>query len=80
LLNTTAKCNKAARGRLNNSLGLQSSLDLTTVPNPALDAGDCIEVEYPNGLHERHIIDSLSIPLDPGGQFTVKTRSTTERL
>lgn len=80
LLNTTAKCQMVADGVLANSLGLQSNLDLTTVPNPALDAGDCIEVVYPNGLRERHIIDGLSIPLEVGGTFTIKTRSTTERL
>lgn len=80
LFNTTAKCQRAAEGILANSLGLTSNLDLTAVPNPALDAGDVIEVAYPNGLRERHVIDALEIPLKPDGAMTIKTRSTTGRL
>ncbi len=78
---TVVKCQRAADSRLRNSLGLLSNLDLSTVPNPALDAGDVIAVDFPTSpIVEHHIIDGLSIPLSPDGDFSLTTRATSVSL
>ena len=76
LLTTTSQCETAARGQLANSLGLARSLSFGCVPNPALDAGDLILVEYLSAQSELHLIDTLEIPL-AGGDFGGTTRTLT---
>ncbi|MDQ2624257.1 MAG: DUF5047 domain-containing protein, partial [Actinomycetota bacterium] len=53
--------------------GAARSLDLSSVPNPALEACDVIDVipdpGDPAGSVRRHILDAFTIPLVPGGQF-----------
>jgi hypothetical protein len=50
------------------------SLDLTTAPNPALEAGDTIRVVLPDGRTETHLIDAVTIDLGTGQQ-TITTRT-----
>jgi hypothetical protein len=50
------------------------SLELTAAPNPALEAGDTIEVRFPDGRDEQHLIDAVTIDLGTGAQRIV-TRS-----
>jgi len=51
------------------------SVTLETVPNPALDAGDCILVNYGDAyLPELHLVHSFDIPLNVGGGgFSIAT-------
>ncbi|HEY3188821.1 MAG TPA: DUF5047 domain-containing protein, partial [Solirubrobacteraceae bacterium] len=35
------------------------SLELTNAPNPALEAGDTVQVVFPDGRDERHLIDAV---------------------
>ena len=48
------------------------------VPNPALEVGDVIDImpdaDNLMGSRRRHIIDSGSMDLTPGGAFTLATR------
>jgi hypothetical protein len=74
--NTTTKASNAAKAYLESHLGLVNTLDLTTVPNPALQAGDVIEVVYPDGRIENHIVDALDVGLSQTDDFTISTRST----
>lgn len=80
VLTTDAQCVTAAQAKLNNFIGLARSLNFTCAPNPALDAGDIILVVYPNGTQELHLLDSVSIPLGAGGQFSATTRTLTYQL
>ncbi len=58
-----------------------STLTVESVPNPALDAGDCIRVVYGNGRPpELHIVQSFTVPLTVGGAFEIKTRSGREEM
>jgi hypothetical protein len=75
LLTTTAQCTSAAASMLDRVRGLIRQLDLTCVPNPALESGDVIRVRFPDGATETHLIDSFTVPLDPGSAMTLKTRS-----
>lgn len=75
-ITSAALATSAATGLLARTKGLTRSVSLSAIPNPALDAGDVIQVVFPDGLTERHVIDSLSIPLDPTSSMPIGTRST----
>lgn len=70
---------QVARAKLADSLGVQSSLSLTAVCNPALEAGDVVAVEVLDDVWERHIIDSLSYTLG-AASMSCRTRTTPRRL
>lgn len=63
----------AATTMLTQYLGLPYAVDLTAVPNPALEPGDSIRVVYP-GRSEMHIIDRLTVPLVADQPLTGSTR------
>ncbi len=70
---------QVARAKLADSLGVQASLSLTSVCNPALEPGDVVAVEVTPGAWERHIIDSVSFTLG-AASMSCKTRTTPRRL
>jgi len=56
------------------------SVTLGTIPNPALEAGDCIRVNYGDTAPappELHLVQSFTVPLSVGssGGFTIQTVS-----
>lgn len=69
------QCNAAAVAMLPGVLGPNRTLSLRTFVNPALEAGDCVRVEYGDGTAERHTVWSISMPLSTAGDFAVGTRS-----
>lgn len=75
---TTAQALAVARANLARHLGAAATLDVSTVPNPALEAGDVIDVipdpTDPAGTVRRHAVDSFTVPLSPGGKFPIQTR------
>jgi hypothetical protein len=74
-MTTNAQCAKAAKAQLAQFIGVNKSLDLSSAPNFALDAGDIIKVTYPDERFEYHLVDNVSIALD-GSSFSLTTRST----
>ena len=75
LLTTQAQTAAAARSLLVRAVGLPYAVDLTAVPNPALEPYDPIRVRHPGGrLAEVHVVDKLTIPLTAGGAMPVTTR------
>ena len=76
-LTTLDQCRSVALARLAQTCGAASSLNISTVPNPALDVSDVIDV-YPSlsdlASRRRHMIDSGSFDLSPGGAFSLSTR------
>ncbi|KUF18863.1 DUF5047 domain-containing protein [Streptomyces silvensis] len=54
---------------------IQTSID--SLPNPALEAGDCVKVEYAR-RKERFIVQSLTIPLTAEGDFSITLRGGKE--
>lgn len=66
----------AALALLNRVKAVNAQFSLDAVCNPALDRGDVITVLTPTGITERHMIDSLTIPLDVGGAQRITTRSS----
>lgn len=75
LLTTGAQCTSAATSMLNRVRGMIRQLDLSCVPNPALESGDVIRVRFPDGATETHLVDSFTVPLDPSTAMSLKTRS-----
>ncbi len=71
------QANNAARAMLVNNTGAARSINYSTVVNPALEPGDVVQVVDPaTGIVERHLQDSITIPLDAAGVMTAQTRST----
>lgn len=72
-LTTDGQCTTFALAQLRNSRGLSKSLDFTSLWNPALDAGDVLRVDYPNGIVELHLVDSIRY--DESGAMSIETRA-----
>jgi hypothetical protein len=74
-LTTNDQCTAAAASMLLTATGLPYNVSLGLVPNPALEASDVIAVTYDQRENtELHIIDRLTIPLDPSTAMTIDTR------
>lgn len=76
LITTAQQAIDAATAQLNLVRGLSRQLALSSVPNPALEAGDVIRVLFPDGSYETHLVDSFDVPLDPTSAMTIQTRSS----
>ena len=68
---TAAEAQAAADSLLRLRLKQTRSLELTSAPNPALEAGDTIQVVFPDGRSERHLIDATTISLATDAQAIV---------
>lgn len=75
---TESQCTSAATLLLRSAKAPNASADITSLPNPALESGDVIRVAYPDGMKELHQAASFSVPLEPGGAFTLQTISAKE--
>lgn len=79
LLYTDAQADLAAASILAQTKGLPYSLDLTFIPNPALEPDDAITVVMDTGATaEIHVLDTLTIPLSSDAALTANTRATVE--
>lgn len=77
-LTTTAACTAAATLKLRSAVAPNVSGDFSSLPNPALAAGDVLRVVYQDGTRELHQVESFRVPLDVGGDFPVTTISGKE--
>lgn len=79
VLTTNAAALKAANKILARTRGMARRLSFQCVPNPAVDVGDVLTFLMPDGTtSERHIVDTLQIPLGASGPMTVTTRTSVE--
>lgn len=76
-LTTDAMAIRAASKMLGESMGLPYNVDLSAVPNPALEAGDPIEVGYRDGRHERHRLSKVTTGLSAEDDWKASTREQT---
>lgn len=85
LITTQAQADAAAATLLQSQLGLPYSVDLTAVPNPALEPYDPVQVTYPfdqrlvgrGDSSETHVLSQIKIPLGVSGALTANTRVVT---
>lgn len=71
---TQAEADTAARAALSARLGLTRETGLTAVPDPRLEPGDTIEVEFANGVRESHLLTAVARDLAPLGPMELRTR------
>lgn len=76
MLDTDSAAADAAEAMLRRELGLPYSLDFTAAPNPALEPWDPVAVRV-GGRAETHVLDSLTVPLLPGGVLSASAREQT---
>lgn len=74
-ITTNTQAENAATSLLAKYTGLPYTVNLTAVPNPALEPLDVIRATLPGGFQEDHVIQNLSIPLTSSGSLTVATRT-----
>lgn len=70
---TQEQADQMAAEELAKAKGLPRSLNLTAVPNPALDAGDVVGVGFADGVTEKHVIKTLSVGLGVGSAMSATT-------
>lgn len=74
----SAQAATVARAALFRYVGAASTMDVTSVPNAALEAGDVVDyITDPRdigGSLRRHAVDSFRVPLLAGGAFPMATR------
>jgi len=72
---TVSQATNAAQALLDKKLGLTRSVTLTISPNPALEAGEIVDVAFEDGRRERHVIDATNLDLGPEGAQALTVRS-----
>lgn len=81
-LRSGPQAKKAGDAMLAKYTGAAKQLSLTALQNDALDAGDIIQVVLPKTSEriarptELHIIDTITLPLNPNAEMEIQTRST----
>lgn len=68
LLTTQDMADGAAATLLERVRGYVATVEVTAVPNPALEPGDVIEVRLLDGTRQRHIVDKVPLTFSPGTQ------------
>ena|SRR5882724_6528298 len=78
LMTTDAQCAAAAATLLQSNLGLAYSVDLSLVPNPALEPYDPVTVRAARTEpFETHVLSKLAVPLTAAGAMSATTRNQT---
>lgn len=77
-LTTVNQATAAANLMLEQAKAPNASADISSLPNPALEPGDVVRVVYGNEKRELHQIQSFTVPLDVGGDFTLATIAAKE--
>lgn len=75
-MTTSAQALVAAKALLNRVKAVNAQLSVEAIVHPGLDRGDVITVLTPDGATERHLIDSVTIPLTVAGTQQITTRSS----
>lgn len=77
LMQSPAQCVLAAKTIMARELGIADTIAVPVVPNPALDAGDVIQVSDPDqSINFPLVVDSFSVPLRASdGAMTISCRS-----
>lgn len=79
-ISTKAQAEAAAEAELRRRMGLPYNMDLSAVPNPALEPYDCVSVRVGREGRRTFVLDSLTIPLTDAQAMTASTREQTNVL
>lgn len=75
---TTGACTNAATLKLIQAKAPNASGDISSLPNPALEAYDVLRTIHPDGSRELHQAASFTVPLSTDGDFPISTVSAKE--
>ncbi|WP_329215302.1 DUF5047 domain-containing protein [Streptomyces sp. NBC_01485] len=75
---TTGACTAAGTLLLAQAKAPNASGDISSLPNPALEAGDVLRVTHPDGSRELQQPASFTVPLSEDGDFPISTISAKE--
>lgn len=74
-LENASQCYNAARFKIDRTRGVPYSVSFGSVPNPALEVLDPVDIVFAGGsAPERHVLETLRIPLTHDGEMTGTTR------
>jgi hypothetical protein len=85
-LTTNAQAATAAASLLRQQLGLPYQVELSSIANPALEPYDVVKARYPKAGRSRslrteiHVVDTVTIPLEPETPVTLRTREQQTEL
>lgn len=75
LVSDESEAQALANAKLPDVLGIEEQVSFSAVPNPALEAGDVVEIATPvTGGASRFVLDQLTTPLTYVGTQTANTR------
>lgn len=77
MLRTVEQAADAARAILARSITYAQTVSASSLPNPALDAGDVVAVTARDGSQVLRIVSKIGLPLEPGA-MSLETRTTAE--
>lgn len=75
---TLGACTQAANLKLAAAKSPNAGGNFSSLPNPALEAGDVLRVLHEDGTRELHQVAAFTVPLDLGGDFPISTISAKE--
>lgn len=76
LISTLAQGTAAAEARLARSIGMADARNLQVIANPAMEAGDLIQVRMGTETVAQHIVDRIELPLTAiRPEMEIRTRS-----
>lgn len=76
ILTTVAACKTAAQTYIKRYQALSRTLDISMIPNPALEPDDVLRIDMLDGTFENHMIKKLDMPLGFSGAWKIDTIST----
>jgi hypothetical protein len=75
-LTTNTACQDLADALIGDGVGLPHSIDLTTLPNPAIQASDGVTVTRADGLSVTHLLESVTIDLSASAAMRAQTMAS----
>jgi len=79
-ITTSGQAQKAAQAILVRSTGFNRTVNPTSIVNPALDAGDTLQIILPDDTEYWHVVKSLTIPLRAADTLPIVTRELDENI
>lgn len=76
VLTSTAACKSAAQTYIKRYQSLSRTLDISMIPNPALEPDDVIRIDMLDGTFENHMIKRIDMPFGIAGSWKIETMST----
>ncbi|OKI19307.1 DUF5047 domain-containing protein [Streptomyces sp. CB03911] len=78
LLTSGTACSDLATSMLRDSIAPNVTTSINSLPNSALEAGDCLRLRYAGGRKDLVLAQAFSVPLDVESDFPITLRGSKE--